>query len=221
MRDSILICFIGIDGSGKTTLANDLSNEMKDHGIKIRCVYGRFLSPMLGLLVTLVKKVLSLKGKNMDDYAHRVAIKEQLFKNRLVAQFYQYFVFLNYVPKIFISIKLPLMLGQSIVCDRYVYDSVVDLAMDFRYTDERLQAVLRSYLRFIPKPDLVFLIDLPERIAFQRGKDDIPSITFLSKRRSIYLKMSKWNQMTILDGTKDIQELSEIVRNVVFTNYSL
>ena len=217
---SIFICFIGIDGSGKTTLTIALNKVMKEHGFSSKCVYGRFISVILKFLVEFTKRLLSLRGKDMNDYAQRAATKEQLFKNRLFAQIYQYFVFLDYTLKIFVKIKLPLMLNQSIVCDRYVYDTVVDLALDFHYANERIQNVLRNYLRLAPKPDLVFLIDLPEEIAFQRGKDDIPSVAYLSERRGIYLRMSQWDEMMVLDGTKDIKELNDIVESRVISKFT-
>lgn len=217
---SIFICFVGIDGSGKTTLATMLNEAIKEHGVRSKCVYGRFISVLLKFLVEFTKKLLSLRGKNMNDYAQRAATKEQLFKNRLLAHIYHYFVFLDYLFQIFIKIRLPLMLNQSIICDRYIYDTVADLAVDFSYTNERTQSLLRNYLRFAPKPDLVFFIDLPEEVAFQRGKEDIPSPAYLSKRRGIYLRMSQWDEMVVLDGTRNIKELSDIVKSRVISRFT-
>lgn len=218
---SIFICFVGIDGSGKTTLTTALNGIMQANGFKSKCVYGRFISVTLRFFVGVTKRLLSLRGKNMNDYAQRATAKEQFFQNHLLAQIYQCFIFLNYIPKIFVQIKLPLMLNQSVICDRYVYDTVVDLAVDFHYTSERVQEVLGNYLRIIPKPDLVFLIDLPEEMAFQRGKEDIPAPAYLSKRRDIYLRMSKWDAMIVLDGTKDAKELSSIVKSSVGAKLAL
>ncbi|MFX0206727.1 MAG: dTMP kinase [Candidatus Hodarchaeota archaeon] len=213
----VLISFIGIDGSGKTTLANTLNMTMKEYGIRSKYIYGRFTSVILKILVEITKKLLSFRGKNMSVYDERVIIKNQILRSRVVSRIYQSYVFLNYISQIFIKVNLPLMFNKNIVCDRYVYDSVVDLAIDFHYTGERLRGVLSQYLRFVPRPDCTFLIDLPEDIAFRRGKEDIPSVAFLSDRRGIYLEMSKWYEMTILDGEKDLQELREIVKSAVFT----
>lgn len=212
---SIFVCFIGIDGSGKTTLAIALNDAMKEYGLKSKCLYGRFISTTLRFFVALTKRLLSLRGKDMSDYTERAAAKRQILKNGLLAHIYHYFVFLDYHFQIFSKIRLPLMLSQSIICDRYVYDTVADLAVDFSYSNERIQRLLRNYLRFAPKPDLVFLIDLPEEVAFQRGKEDIPSAAYLSERRGIYLRMSQWDEMMVLDGTKEIKELSSLVESRV------
>jgi dTMP kinase len=65
-------------------------------------------------------------------------------------------------------------------------------------------------LNLLPKPDLVFLVNLPEEVAYQR-KDDIPSVDYLKKKRAVYLRMEKKYKMTIIDGSKELADLKNVI----------
>ena len=64
----------------------------------------------------------------------------------------------------------------------------------------------------------MFLIDIPEEVAFHR-KSDIPSIDYLNVRRDYYLSIAKEYGMVILDGTKDKDELTEFIIKIVENNF--
>jgi len=210
-----LICFIGIDGSGKTTQAKVLCESLARTGIKTRYVWTRFEPKLIKPLVAMAKG-LFFRGKDVfRDYADYVNTKRNLSKNTILLTTYQYLLLLDYSLQIFQKVKVPLMRGEVIVCDRYIHDTVADLAVDYGYSDEETQKLLRSYLRLFPNPDLVFLLDLPEELAYQR-KSDVPSIDYLTQRRKIYLNMGKEYNAVALDATKGLIELEDIVKSSVF-----
>ena len=86
--------------------------------------------------------------------------------------------------------------------------------MDFNYSEEDVKKSLDKILSLFPTPNITFLVDLPEEIAYQR-KDDVPSIGYLRDRRETYLHMGKECKMIILDGAMPLNELkSAVKRNV-------
>ena len=80
---------------------------------------------------------------------------------------------------------------------------------------DSIRRLLKKCFRIAPKPDIAFLIDLPEEIAYQR-KNDTPSIGYLKERREIYLNIGNEYEMMILDGTKSLEELKIEIEKVVF-----
>jgi dTMP kinase len=90
----------------------------------------------------------------------------------------------------------------------------VDLALDLGYSDKKTILKINELLSTVPKPDLVFLMDLPEEIAFSR-KDDVPSMAFLYEKRKIYKKIGTEFDMVILDGTKAPSELRREIEKEV------
>jgi thymidylate kinase len=206
-RKSTLICFTGIDGSGKTTLAKALVGYLESRGIPSCYVYGR-LQPIILWPVFLVGRALFLRRKDMyRDYVGYSQAKKGLLENRVLSALYECLVLFDYFFQITMKIRLPLAIGRDIVCDRYVYDTVItDLAVDLNYSQWGIGKALRRYLWLFPKPDLVFLIDVPEEIANKR-KDDVPSVKYLEERRRLYLQVGREHGMTILDGSKGLEEL--------------
>lgn len=211
-----LICFTGMDGTGKTTLSKELVELLNKKGVKCKYVYARLnpfiLKPfiVIGELVFLRKKDIF---KNYSEYANTK--REAIEKHSFLSKVYQQILLFDYLLQIFFKVKVPLMLGKNIVCDRYVYDTVItDLSVDMNYSKDRVMELLNDLLRFFPEPDITFLIDMPEETAYQR-KNDTPSIKYLKERREGYLELGKEYGMMILDGAKNLTELKNMIQNEV------
>ncbi len=215
MKTGLFICFTGIDGSGKTTLARFLTERLSRNGFECKYVHNR-LTPFLLKPFIIIGQKLFLRGKNIfENYAEYSTTKRKVIRNNLLSLVYQWLLVLDYSIQVFLKVKAPLMLGKNIICDRYVYDTLVtDLAVDFGYSDKKLKQTLNRLFRLFPQPELTFLVDVPEEIAYQR-KNDIPSVEYLKERRNIYLIVGEEYGMVILDGTKKLEELQhEIVERV-------
>jgi len=215
--NGFLICFTGIDGSGKTTLSKELVKLLNENGVKCRYVYGRLnpliLKPfiLIGELVFLHKKDIF---KNYSEYTNTK--RKAIEKHSFLSSVYQQILLFDYGIQIFFKVKLPLIFGKNIICDRYVYDTVItDLSVDMNYSKEKVMKLLNNLLRFFPEPDIAFLIDIPEEIAYQR-KNDTPTIKYLKERRKMYLDVGKEYRMVILDGSKKLEELQCEIKQRVF-----
>lgn len=205
---SFLICFIGIDGSGKSTLAKSLAKAMMKHGVKSKyvwCGWRQFESPFLIPFIAVIRE-LSAQGEN-NKMNHDS--KEGILRNRFLFAIYRYLVLFDHLTKIFLKVKIPLMFGENIICDRYIYDIIVDPLLGLNGKNIR-----RVLLRLVPKPDLIFLVDLPEEIAFSR-KNDVPSVEFLCEKRNIYKKIGDEFEMIGLDGTDSLQKLNDKIEKEV------
>lgn len=206
------MCFVGIDGSGKSTLAKALIAITEEHGIRCKYVWGGFNSSFVVFkpLVTAMKKLVFRGNNHMEESS----TKGRVLKSSRLSTVYQYLALSDYIVQGLVRIRLPLAFGTNVVCDRYIYDLTTSIGVLMDYTADRTVALLDRCLRVLPRPDLVFLIDLPAALAYQR-KDDVVSVDFLSVRRDIYLQMAEKHGMTILDGSRDPQELQELAAGKV------
>jgi thymidylate kinase len=210
-----LICFTGMDGAGKTTLAKFLVEEMKKHGLKCNYVYGRY-KPILSRPVLILGKFLFLRGRDIKEYnIYSSAKRDAVKRYQLVAFLYQKFLLFDYSLQLLTKIIFPKTHGRTVICDRYIYDTVIN---DIPRADDdfnHLKRLIEKCFRIAPEPDLIFLIDLAEETAYSR-KDDTPSIGYLKERRNIYLDIGVEYDMWILDGNKDLTALKEQVQEEVF-----
>ncbi len=212
-----LICFTGIDGSGKTTLSKELVELLNKKGIKCKYVYAR-LNPFVLKPFILIGESIFLRGRDIsENYLEYSDTKRKaMAKHSFLSSVYQRILLFDYMFQIFFKVKLPLILGKNIICDRYVYDTVItDLSVDMNYSEDIVISLLDDLLRFFPEPNIAFLVDLPEKIAYQR-KSDIASIEYLKERRGMYLDVGRKYNMMILDGSKGLVESKELIQNKIF-----
>lgn len=216
-KSPVFICFTGMDGTGKTTLSKELVNILNKKGVKCKYVYARqnpfLLKPfiLIGELIFLRKKDIF---KNYSEYTNTK--RKAMEKHSFLSKVYQQILLLDYLLQISFKVKLPLIFGKNIVCDRYVYDTIItDLSVDMNYSKEKVMKLLNNLLRFFPEPDITFLIDAPEELAYQR-KDDTPSIKYLKERRRMYLDVGEEYRMMVLDGSKKLEELQCEIEQRVF-----
>lgn len=215
MKKTALICFTGIDGSGKTTLAKELIKDLKENGIRVEYRWGKFESSLLRLLILVKNKLLLHESDLKENYERSLKLKNNLFNNNLISMLYEYFVLVNYTFQVIFKIAIPLKMGKNIICDRYVYDTIVDLALDLRYSDGKIKYRLNQLFRLLPRPDVLFFIDVPEEVAFRR-KNDIPSIEFLRNKKEVYFKILKITKMdknivSVINGTNSVHNLKKEV----------
>lgn len=215
-----LICFIGIDGSGKTTQAKALVQVLKARGVESRYVWSGF-KPLLIKPFLIIVKAIFFHDKDMfEDYSEYSSTKKRLFRDSGLSAAYKYLVLLDYlmqsIIRTMVQVKIPFMLGKSIVCDRYVHDIVVDLGADLNFSSQRTKNMLKGLMSLFPEPDLIFLLDVPEEVGFQRKSDIKYTIDVLRRRRKIYLEIGKEFRITKLDSNqRSLGEVKNIIQDRV------
>src|SRR4030043_137758 len=171
-----LVCLVGIDGSGKSTLAKALAGAAQENGVRCRYVYGGFTSSFtIFRPIEALAKALVFRG---NDHMETSMTKGRVLRHSRLSAAYQYLALTDYIVQTWFRIGLPLALGWNVVCDRYIYDLVASIGVLLDYPLDRTLALLSRCLAFVPRPHLIFLLDLPEALAYQR-KDDTVSLDFL------------------------------------------
>lgn len=208
------ICFIGTDGSGKSTLATTIFSRLKEaKKIRVKKTYGRHQYIVTRLAVIIGGRFF-LKNKGMfSDYDKYLRDKRESYKkSSLAIKIYIFLLTLEYLAQVYFKISLPLKFRYSVISDRYVYDTIInDIAVDRGLSIDDVREILHRLWLYIPKPDITFLIDLPENIAISR-KNDIPSISYLEIRNQMYKQLAATEKnIIILDGTLTINELQNKV----------
>lgn len=197
-----LICFTGIDGSGKTTLSRKVARCLSDRGECALYVYGRTVPAFSRLLMIAGRRTFLRRHDIWRDYAGYTMDKKRALRNSLLARAYRFSVWTDTLAQALLNIEIPLLLSRTVVCDRYVFDTVInDVAVHLDYDAESIERCLAPIVQLFPEPDHVFLIDLPEEVAMGR-KDDVPHIDYLRERRELYLLTAQLYPMFKLDGTK-------------------
>lgn len=211
-RKPLFITFIGIDGSGKTTQAKELVDFLRARGIPTAYVTNQFESWTLTPLAK-IGKLFFLRRKDMrTDYAEFSTSVKKLFGNRFASSIYRNYHLALQLLHSLIKIRIPLRRGKSVVSERYIYDFIAGLTFEHGYNKEKLAPVLNRLWRLMPRPDLLFFIDVQEDVAYRR-KDDIPCLDYLKERRKAYAFIAEQEVAVILDGAAEVTLLQTMIQD--------
>ena len=184
-----LITLSGIDGSGKSTLAYSLQDYLKQQfGLKCRCVWCKFGEhPFLKQSGTKDDGQRSTELDGSNSYFTRFGVIKTVYF--LILMFF-------HLSKIYFRVLRPLKKGEIIICDRYIFDTYVDLAQEQNFNVSLFKRLLGA--KWIPEPGWKFLLDLSEGLAQSRKNHS--SESYLSERRSIYLDIAREHGLKIIDA---------------------
>jgi len=215
--DPDFVCVIGTDGSGKTTQCERLCSRLRERGHDVTYSWCKFESKLLFYIVQAVKTLLSRTGEDMDDYSKRKEKKDSILSHSIVRVPFLFYILVHYYGQVLWKISWPLLRGQTVVCDRYVYDTMVDIAVDFDYEPESVQWLLDLYLRFVPTPDVLIYLEVPPSVSLER-KDDIPNRAFVAEKKAVYDAILMHTGAETISGADDIETVSSKINEYVFSD---
>ncbi len=199
------ICLMGLDGAGKTTLVKEIIKRFEAQGVYFQYVWGAHELTLLRPLVIWGKKIL-LKNRQPETYQDYLASLHTVGKSRFLSVGYQAAVLLEYLVQILFKVWLPLMRGRNIISDRYIFDTLINAKVNLNLTEAAMFRMMRVLLQFLPAPDRLIFIDVPEEVAYVR-KTDTPSLDYLRVRTPLYQKVAAAHRATAVDGTKPVEEI--------------
>lgn len=203
-QKSFLVCFTGVDGSGKTTHSKFLKKNLEEHGYSCRYVWGAS-RPFFSYFFFVFTRVLGYwKRIKKDVYTDPL----ECAPRSLVAKFgkiWRLFLFIDYQLKALVKIRLPLLMGKVVICDRYFYDLIMELQLS-NVSSEKFTLLLSKSM---PKPLVTFLMDAPETLA--RSRRNFPS-GFFSKRNGVFLELAKTFDFIVIDSSGALLENHRRIR---------
>lgn len=213
----ILIYLVGIDGSGKTTLAKKLESLLSQDK-KARYFYARHFPVLLAPFKFLASKILLKETDEFKDYEKYIEKKqERSRKLRFFAWIYAFIWMLDYFVVTYLRFLKYLLPKQSVIIDRYYYDVAVNISITLGLSLKQLDKLVGFWSVLFPKPSITFFLDLPEDIAFKR-KDDIQSISFLAERRKRYQHLSNNLDWIKIDAAGTAEESQNQITSYLHAN---
>lgn len=194
----MLIVIEGIDGSGKTTISNELKRKLEEKNYKVFLTKEPFDKRIKDIILSIISEdhpKTKYFGFSLaclfcaDRYIHQTIIEEKLKENFIV------------------------------ISDRYYHSS---FAYQSNYEDFDIEW-LKNLHKFIIKPDFTFILDVPVEIAIERTSDrtkrtSYENINFLKKVRENYLKLPnilKDEKIFIIDNTKSVEETVNNILKII------
>lgn len=205
---SAILVLSGLDGSGKSTQAELLAGKLRESGVPAEAVWNRWEPRLSAPLIRLARRYLrSSGGAAGESYEAFRDAKRATMRSGLKRSLWQAMVWSEYACQVHRRLAPRRLRGTAVVCDRYVYDTMIDVAINFSLPPERLGELARHpLLGFFPKPGLVIFIDVDPAVGAARKSDGTPA-AYLADRREYYREMARILQAPLLDGGAPVERV--------------
>ena len=204
MRRGFIIALSGIDGSGKTTQIDTLEARLRTSDAHVLRIWSRWrpISSLPLLALFLRRGYAEVHSTSSIGF-----VETHIPWRRGVTSVWCILTQLDNFMKTTIKLVIPLLLGYTIICDRYTLDLLVEGMADLHDppTSKRLGYRL---LRLLPHPNIAFFIDVSAELAFSR-KPDLPSVEHFTERVSLYRELCKTLNETVLDGKQSRDKIRD------------
>ncbi|MGJ8585358.1 MAG: glycosyltransferase [Marinosulfonomonas sp.] len=210
-----IVCIIGTDGSGKTTLSDVVVGRLNtDNQDAARVWLGAesyLMAPMRKLLKLVWKRQgkrekLPEKTKNGQvDYKAEVARKNALAaRYSWAVRFYLWLVMADYRVQLLLKF-LRNRRRNVIVADRYIFDVAVNIGLTLGWSPEKVVQFTQTQFSHVPLPQVRVFLRVDPEVSLSR-KDDIPDINYLRLRFRYYAALAKAFGFVERDGTLPIAD---------------
>ncbi len=197
----LLVCFSGMDGTGKTTLAKSVVEILTERGwntVQIWTPNFLFIKYPIGILRHI------RRGANNDC---RNPLLTRGTKSGLLRLF-PYLALIDIWTFYLVQIKSNLIRGRAVVCDRYFYN----FFLSFEYYGYSSHQTTAFCTQHIPRPDLSFVLDCEPELAHKRENNGSHDLAFFQAQRVHYQRMARRLHFELIDTNQVLEKTSEQIR---------
>ena len=151
-----LIYVMGIDGSGKSTVSEHLAKQYRDKGYDVDILWLRFNHVISKPLLGLCRLLGYTKYETCDGI--RVGYHD-FYKSSVISYLFIWVQYLDALRVKYTKI-LPILKRQNhiIILDRYIYDILIDIAVDTRKKDLLSSGLAKRFKKLLPDDAITILV---------------------------------------------------------------
>ena len=118
-----------------------------------------------------------------------------------------------------ISIRWSRLRGRPIICDRYLWDTLVDFCLNFPQEQVEKWWLWRALVKVTPRPDVAFLLTIPlgeSEVRCSQKYDPFPDPPDVRARRfELYRSLAQQGSWYAIDATKPVDKLFAEILSVL------
>ena len=203
------ICLVGVDGCGKSTLARILQRELAARGIRSRVVWLR-MNYFLTRPVLLYCRLAGLTRRPVVA-GQRISIHE-FQRSPLVAKVVQYLHWLDTALAYFFKAFLPMRLrGETIICDRFVYDVLIDFIVESGNPGLHRNLIHRLLFGLLPRRAKLVLIKADREVIIARRPDVLATDPHFDARFAEYATIDRQYGLPVVDNNDSLEKAASDV----------
>ena len=194
-----MIAISGVDGSGKTTQIELLSRKVRELRPNTIVVWSRW-RPITSL--PLLALMIRLGYARIHATSSIGFVETQVSAKTGLPSLWCFLTQLDNLMKTGLKVTIPLLLGRTVICDRYILDLLVENMADLHDTP-KTPRLGHKLLKLLPRPNLAFLIEVDAKVAFRR-KPDMPTLSHFVERSLLYRELADRMGIRRVDGSLSV-----------------
>jgi dTMP kinase len=212
MKKKNIISFSGLDSSGKGTQIILFEDFLKNNKVKYTKIWARgSWTPGVELIKKIVRQDRNFTEEQKEEYRKEARSNPKKQRVILILSILDllwfwgiYYRWINFT-------------GKALICDRYIWDTLVDFRVNFSVHNFEKWMIWKILLKIIPKPTISYLFVITAQESYDRGikKEEAHMETFEKKllKSHEYKKLIDQNKWTnVIDGNLEINKIQEIVQ---------
>ena len=201
-----LICITGPDGTGKSTQVNLLIEFFKERGINYQYRWLRFNHffslPLLGFA-----RILGLSEVKITKNNEKIGY-HYFYKSKSISGLYLILMYLDTFFSIISKVYIPMYIFKSnIICDRCIYDTVIDLMISTGDNNIYNSKIGKLYVSLLPKNSNVLMLMADENILKERREDILFDETITQKIK-LYKELASKFGIHMINSNSSVSEIN-------------
>lgn len=212
---SRLISLSGIDGSGKSTQINLIEKALKLENKKVIKLWTRGgNTPGINFVKDLARKIL---GNKLPPSGHSKK-RDEMLTIGWIQKLWLFIGIIDLIRIYGINIRIHLLLGKSVICDRFLWDTLIDFKIMFPKIEVDRWIVWKILVLLTPTPHKSILLTIPEDVSEKRCSEKYEPFPDTPERRKtryeMYKKAAKRDYWVEIDALRPIDEVYADIINV-------
>ena len=213
----MIITLSGADGSGKSAHAHAIVDALELCEVKTDYLWSRGGSAgVVHLINRLRQRVAGTPpGRSEMDSISR---RRGRLRNPLARFAWAWLVAADQTSTYFFRAALPRTVGRVVVCDRYAYDTAVEMDASLPDNARWSRLAIRALLAFTPRPDAGYMLDVSQDTA-QLRKSDEPFHADREAQREAYIALAERHGLRLISTEGPFAASNDLLIREVITHY--
>lgn len=228
-QPGLLVTISGVDGSGKSLHAERLRGAFATCDVRVKGVWARGASSKgVGTVLRAGKSVLASGSQNdaptpeevaEASRAHGAAARgeaarfeqrQRRLRNPVVRWVFSVVYAIDLIWPYVVRARAYILTGNVVVCDRYIYDALVDYAL-FTGTNPSQPPMALNVLRtLVPRPRAAFVLDVDPDEALRR-KPEEGGTAHLTAARAMFLDIAHSHRLDVMPADANAEQVQSAI----------
>jgi hypothetical protein len=207
-----MLSISGVDGVGKTTLMLRIESDLKARGLRVRQVWIRY-NHYFSKLVLGVSRLcgLTVLHRRNGTVVHK---HHEFQRHPIISFFFKLSKLVDTYLASFFKVYIPLAMDKDcfILCDRYIYDVLIDVAVETGTQINTDSVFQKLFLRLIPKGSKTVVLTAPRSGLLNRRFENMFD-PYLNERIVLYEQLARNQGLPLIEARDIEQTYNDFVRS--------